>query len=212
MINLLLADNQNLVREAVRALLETDLLLNVVGEAADGLEALRQTEVLRPDIVITEVCLPKLNGLEVVHQVGRRTPQTKVLILSAYQDDNYVLQALAEGAAGYVLKSACADELITAVREVAAGRRFLSPLLSERAIEVYFRGGHTARGDSYSLLSPRERQILNMIAQGFRNSQIAQQLSISPRTVEVHRANLMRKVGMHSQTELIQYAVRQSIL
>jgi len=207
-----LADDHPVVRQGLHALLETQSDFIVVGEAADGLEAVRLVERLKPNVLVLDLMMPGLNGLEVTRQVCQRTPQTCVVIVSMYSNEAYVLEALRNGATGYVLKDTETSELVQAVREVAAGRRYLSPPLSERAIEAYVKKAHAAPLDLYETLTTREREVLHLSAEGCTNGEIGTRLGISPRTAETHRANLLRKLGLHSQTELVRYALQRGIL
>ena len=208
-----LADDHIVVRQGLRALLETEPDFRVIGEVGDGLEAVHLVERLQPDVLVLDLMLPGLSGLEVTRLVHRGSPQTRVLILSMYADEAYVLQALKNGAAGYVLKDSSAADLVQAVREVARGRRYLSPPLSERAIERYAQKAETStQEDSYEMLTTREREVLHLAAEGHTNAEIAARLGISPRTVETHRANLMHKLGIHTQTDLVRYALRRGIV
>ena len=209
---ILLADDHHVVRQGLHALLEAEPDFSIVGEAADGLQVLEQVERLRPDVLVLDLMMPGLNGLEVMREITRRSLRTRVVILSMHSNEAYVLQALRSGVAGYVLKESTASDLAQAVREAAAGKRYLSPPLSERAIEVYLEKAQMTTLDAYETLTSRERQILHLVAEGLGNSEIAARLSISPRTVETHRANVMRKLNLHSQTDLIRYALRKGIL
>jgi DNA-binding NarL/FixJ family response regulator len=209
---ILLADDHPVVRQGLRTLLESEPNFSVVGEASDGLEVADLVERLKPQVAVVDVMMPGLNGLEVTRQIRRRAPQTRVVILSMYADEAYVLEALRNGAAGYVLKDSSAVDLVKAVREVATGRRFLSPPLSERAIEAYEQKASAASLDTYETLTTREREVLHLAAEGHSNHEIAARLKISPRTVETHRAHLMRKLGLKSQVDLIRYALRRKIL
>ena len=208
-----LADDHIVVRQGLRALLETEPDFRIVGEAGDGPEAVHLVERLQPDVLVLDLMLPGLSGLEVTRLVRQGSPQTRVLILSMYADEAYVLRALKNGAAGYVLKDSSAADLVQAVREVAGGRRYLSPPLSERAIERYAQRAETSiQEDSYETLTTREREVLHLAAEGHTSAEIAARLGISPRTAETHRANLMRKLGLESQTDLIRYALRRGIV
>jgi DNA-binding NarL/FixJ family response regulator len=209
---ILLVDDHHVVREGLRVLLEAEPDLSVVGEAADGLEVAKLVERLQPNVMVVDLMMPGLNGLEVTRHVRQHFTETRVVILSMYANEAYVLQALRNGADGYVLKDATATELVRAVREAAAGRRYLSPPLSERAIEAYVHKAQTATPDVYETLTTREREVLQLAAEGHRNPQIAARLMISPRTAETHRTNLMRKLGLNTQTDLVRYAVRQGLL
>jgi DNA-binding NarL/FixJ family response regulator len=209
---IVLADDHHIVRQGLRALLEAEPDFSVVGEAADGLTAIDLVERLKPRVLVIDVVMPGLNGLEVTRRVSRSSPRTRVVILSMYANEAYVLEALNNGAAGYVLKCSDIAELVRAVREVAAGRRYLSPPFSERAVEDYVQKAKTAPLDAYETLTAREREVLHLAAAGQTRSEIGKRLFISPRTVEVHRANLMRKLGLRTQTDLVRYAVRRGIV
>ena len=212
---IILAEDHHIVRQGLRALLEAEPDIQIVGEAANGLEAAQLAESRRPDVMIVDLMMPGLNGLEVTRQVAQRSPQTQVIILSAFENEAYVTEALGSGAAGYVLKRSSAADLVRAVREVVAGRRYLSPSLSERAIEAYVRYIQQVRDsdlDPYETLTPREREVLHLAAEGHTNAEIAERLSISPRTVETHRANMMHKLGLRTSTDLIRYAMQRGIL
>ena len=212
MTTIVLADDHRVVRQGLRALLEAESGFRLVGEAGDGLETVQLVERLHPDVLVLDLMMPGLNGLEVTLQVGKRSPQTRVVILSMHANEAYVLEALRNGAAGYVLKDASAAELVQAVREVAAGRRYLSSPLSERAIEAYVGKAQETTLDRYETLTTREREVLHLVAEGHTNAEIAARLSISPRTAETHRANMMRKLGLQTQTDLIRYALRRGII
>jgi DNA-binding NarL/FixJ family response regulator len=212
MTTLVLADDHPFVLLGLRALLKTEPDLSVVGEAMDGPEAVALTERLRPDVLVLDLMMPGLSGLEVLGRVGLQSPETRVVVLSSYDREDYVLGALRSGARGYVLKDSCVVELVRAVREVAAGRRYLSPSLSQRAIDAYVQKAGAAAPDAYETLTAREREVLHLAAEGHANAVIASRLSLSSRTVEGHRANLMRKLGLQTQTDLIRYALRRGIL
>lgn len=209
---IVLADDHRVVREGLRGLLETEPELSVVGEAADGLEAVRLVTDLRPHVLVVDLMMPGLTGLEVTRRVKKHSPQTSVVILSMHANEAYVLEALHSGAAAYVLKNASSAELVQAIREVTNGRRFLSPPLSERAIEALADKTSTMPPDRYESLTTREREVLHLAAEGHGHQDIGARLGISPRTAEVHRANLMRKLGFHNQTDLVRYALRRGIL
>jgi DNA-binding NarL/FixJ family response regulator len=200
------------VRLGLRALLDAEPDFDVIGEATDGLETSRMVETLKPEVLIVDLMMPGLNGLEVTRQVSQRTRQTRIIILSMHANEAYVLEALRNGASAYVLKDSRADDLVYAVREVMEGRRYLSPPLSERAINSYIRQANESTLDPYETLTNREREVLNLAAQGCNATEIAQKLSISGRTAETHRANLMRKLDLHTQTDLIRYALRRGII
>ncbi len=212
MPNILLADDHNIVRQGLRALLQSEPHFRLVGEASDGIEAVRLAERLKPDVLITDVMMPGLNGLEVARQVSRSLPNTRIIILSMYTNDAYVIEAFKNGALGYVLKDSEASDLIQAVKEVINGNRYLSPPLSERALELYIQKLESAPSDPYELLTTREREVLQLVAEGKTSAEIANRLFISPRTAEGHRANLMRKLGLQTNADLIRFALKRGIL
>lgn len=212
MTTIVLADDHHIVRQGLRSLLEAEPDFSVIGETGDGLEAAQLVERLQPDVLVLDLMMPSLNGLEVTRQVSQRSPQTHVVILSMYANEAHVLEALRAGAVAYVLKESTAAELVRAVREAVAGRRYLSPPLSERAIEVYMQKAESAALDPYETLTAREREVLYLVAEGHTNAEIADRLFISRRTVETHRANLMRKLDLRTQTDLISYALRRGIV
>ena len=212
MISILLVDDHSVVRRGLRAVLEAVPDFRVVGETGDGLEAVRLVEELRPQILVLDLMMPGVGGLEVARQVTHRFPATRVVILSMHANEAYVLEALRNGARGYVLKDAGGGELVQAVRAVVAGGQYLSPPLSERAVEAYVERAKSAPIDPVGALTTREREVLGLAAAGQSSADIAARLGISLRTAETHRANLMRKLGLHSQTELVRFAIRQGIL
>ena len=212
MTTILLADDHTVVRQGLRALLEGEPDLTVIGEAADGLDAVQRTERLRPDVLVVDLMMPGLGGLEVVRQVRQRVPGTHVVVLSMHANEAYVLEALRNGASGYVLKDASVTELVQAVRTAHQGHRYLSPVLSERAIAAYVEQTRPTPVDLYDTLTTREREVLHLAAEGRTNAEIAARLTISPRTAETHRTNLLRKLGLQNQTDLIRYALRRGLL
>lgn len=212
MITIVLADDHPIVREGLRALLAAEPGYSVVGEAADGLTAARLVEQLQPAVLVVDLMMPGLGGLEVTRLVRGLVAPPQVVVLSIHADEIYVLDALRSGAAAYVLKENDTAELIMAVRAVAAGQRYLSPPLSERAIDSYIRQSHATPIDAFELLTAREREVLKLTAEGCTSAAIAAQLHISPRTAETHRANLMRKLGLHGQAELARFALQRGIL
>jgi two-component system, NarL family, response regulator NreC len=213
MITILLADDHKVVCKGLRALLEVEQDFQVVGEANDGLEALRLVEKLHPDVLLLDLMMPGLNGLEVARQVSQHLSSTHIIVLSMHSNEAYVLEALRNGAIGYVLKQSNEEDLVMGIRQVASGQRYLSPPLTERAIESYFEKARTTTvQDPYDELTDREREVFQLAAEGYSNSEIGLRLSISPRTVETHRQNLMDKLGLHSQTELVRYALKRGFI
>ena len=212
---IVLVEDHQIVLEGLLALLEAEPGLTVVGQTNNGSEAVQLAERLRPDVMIVDLMLPGLNGLEVTRLVSQRSPQSRIIILSMYDHESFVVEALKSGAAGYVLKRDGVAHLVQAVHEVRAGRRYLSPSLSERALEAYILYVEQVKNSSQKpveTLTPREREVLYLAAQGYTNAEIAAHLVISPRTVEVHRANMMRKLGLRTQADLIRFAIQQGIL
>ena len=209
MIKILLADDHGVVRQALRSLLESQPDFSIVAEASDGLEAIQMIENLHPDVSIIDLMMPRLGGLEVTHRVYKTT---RVLILTMHNSEAYVIQALRNGALGYVLKDSTADDLIKAVRAVAEGRRYLSEPLSQQMIDRYLEQIKSGPLDLMETLTNREREILHLAAEGMTTVEISTRLTISPRTVEIHRANFMHKLNLHTQTDLIRYAIKRGIL
>jgi two-component system, NarL family, response regulator NreC len=212
MTSIVLADDHHVVRQALRLLLAAEADLQVVGETGDGLEVARLVERLKPDVLVVDLMMPGLNGLEVTRQVHEHFPHTQVVILSMHADEAYVQEALRNGAMGFILKDASADQFLTGVRTVASGRRYLSPPLSDRALNAYAQMAASSESDPYELLTAREREVLHLTAEGLSTNEIAGRLTISPRTAETHRENFMRKLGLHSHAELIRYAVKRGVV
>ncbi len=211
-ISIVLVDDHHLVRQAVKNLLEAEPDFRVTGEESDGLEALNLIESLEPQILLVDILLPGLNGLEVARQARLRSPRTKSIILSMYSNEAYVLEALRNGALGYVLKSSQSSELLEAVREVAQGRRYLPAPLSRRGVDFYLQKSRAEAEDAHESLTRREREVLHLATEGLSSAGIASRLYISPRTAETHRMNMMRKLGLRTQMELLRYALRRGIL
>ena len=212
-IRILLADDHAVVRDGVRALLEKQTDMAVVGEAADGREAAQLAEELLPDVVVMDVCMPNLNGIDATRRILAAHPQVGVVILSMHQDESYVLRSLKAGAKGYLLKDSLRSDVLEAIRAVAQGRSFLTRKISRMMQEDYIREMEQ-RGldDSYDLLTDREREVLQLAAEGKPNKEIAGDLNISLTTVETHRTHILQKLGLHSVPELILYAVRKGII
>ena len=209
---ILLADDHRVVLDGLRALLACEDDLDVVGEATDGLQVLPQVLQLKPAVLVVDLMMPGLNGLEVVRQVKQRAPDTRVIVLSMHANDAYVVEALRNGAAGYVLKQAEARALVDAIRVVRGGGRYLSPPLTEDKLERWQREAQAAPLDLYDTLSTREREVLQLAAEGLTSAAIGARLQIGKRTVETHRANLQRKLGLKSQAELVRLAVKKGLV
>jgi DNA-binding NarL/FixJ family response regulator len=213
MITVILVEDHQVVREALRLLLNTQSDFQILAETGDGVEALRLVETQKPDILILDLTLVGLSGLEVAGRTNRLSPRTKVVVLSMHEAESYVVEALRAGVAGYVLKKSSSEDLIFAVRQALAGNIYLSPMLNERAIQAYLEYSRSMRTDDpHEMLTPREREIMHLAVEGLSNPQIAARLTISARTVEMHRGNLMKKLGLKTQTELVKYAVRRGLV
>lgn len=213
MTNIILADDHQVLRDALRMLLETQPDFHVIAETGDGLEAAGLAERLKPDVLIVDMMMPGLSGLEAARRTKRISPATKVIVLSMYDAESYVVESLQAGVVGYVLKKSSSQELIFAIRQALAGNLYLSPSLNERAIQAYLQRSQDARADDpFASLTGREREVFQLAAEGQSNPQIAERLSLSARTVEMHRANLMKKLGLKSQTELVKYAVKRGVI
>ncbi len=208
MSTLILADDHQILREALRMLLDMQPDLRVIAETGDGLEALQLTEKHRPDVLIVDMMMPGLSGLEVARRAKRASPATKVIVLSMHDTESYVVESLQAGVAGYVLKKSSSQELVFAIRQALAGNLFLSPPLNERAIQAYMQRAQDARtANPLDALTARELEVFQLAAEGLSNPQIAERLVLSVRTVEMHRSNLMRKLGLKTQTDLVKFAV-----
>lgn len=211
-IRVLLADDHTILRDGIRSLLEDEIDMEVIGEAEDGHMAVKLVKQLDPDVVLMDIAMPLLNGLEATRQIKRDNPQSKVLILTMHENEEYIRQLLAVGAMGYILKDAAARELLGAIRAVHRGEAVLSPAITRLVIEDYLRWGDLQPENDPSGLSPREREVLQLVAEGYTNKQIAEILSISIKTVQTHRANLMNKLDLHDRGELIKYAIQKKII
>jgi two-component system, NarL family, response regulator NreC len=212
MITIVLADDHHIVRKGIQAVLSTEADFKVIGESGDGLETVELVEKLQPNILVLDLMMGGINGLEVSRQLHKKCPQIGIVVLSMHSNEAYVLEALRSGAKAYILKDNTTDDLVRAIREVAAGRRYLSAPLSERAIDAYTQKIESPSQDPYEQLTTREREVMQMAAQGYSNSEIAERLFISPRTIETHRANFMHKLGLRSHTELLQFAILRGII
>lgn len=212
-IRILLADDHNVMRRGLRLLLERQPGFNVVAEAADGRQAVDQASATKPDVVVLDIAMPNLSGIEAAQRISTTLPGTAIIILSMHSDEGYVLRALKAGAKGYLLKDSAEDDLIEAIEAVSSGKAFFSPEISNILVEDYVRE-LKRRGsvDSYELLTSREREMLQLLAEGKSNKDIATMLNLSPYTVETHRRNLQDKLNLHTIAELTLYAVRKGLI
>jgi DNA-binding NarL/FixJ family response regulator len=212
-LRILLADDHTVVRQGLRKILEARPQWEVVAEAADGREAVKQAEEVKPDVAIIDVAMPLLNGIEAVRQIARKVPSTRVLVLSMHNDEAYVTQMLRAGAAGYLLKDSADVDLLQAVDAVAAGKSFFSPAIARVIADDYVRQlADRGASDRFELLSEREREIFQLIAEGKTNKEIAALLFLSPSTVDTHRSRIMEKLDVHSAAEIVLYAVRKGVI
>jgi two-component system, NarL family, response regulator NreC len=212
-LRIVVGDDHTLLRQGVRKILEDCKDWQVVGEAGNGRDAVRLTLSLEPDVAILDIGMPLLNGIEATRQIVRRLPNVRVLIVSMHSDEAYITQALHAGAKGYLLKDSADADLIRAVADVAAGRSFFSPAVAKVMLDDYVR--HLAEKgivDRYDSLSEREREIFQLIAEGHSNKEIADLLSVSPATIETHRAHILQKLDLHNTAELVLYAVRRGVI
>jgi len=212
-VRILLADDHTVMRNGLRLLLERQPNLQVVGEAADGRQAVSLCETVNPDVVVMDIAMPNLNGIEAARQIVNHNPRTAIAILSMHSDESYVIRALKAGARAYLLKDSAEADLLAAVRALTDGKSFFSPAISKILVEDYMRQLES-RGaeDTYELLTNREREVLQLLAEGRTNKEVANMLNLSLYTVETHRAHILQKLNLHSVPELILYAVRKGII
>ena len=210
---IVIAEDHTILRQGLRALLSSDPDFEVVGEAEDGRAAIRSVETLSPDLLLMDLSMPRMTGMEAITEIKKGSPATKIVVLTVHKGEEYVLSALKAGADGYVLKDAGRDELVAAVKNVLAGKRYLSPDISEKVIGGYLEGRRAFKGQTpWDTLTQREREILKLIAEGYKNKEIAEQLFISLKTVEKHRSNLMRKLDLHNTAALTTFAMEKGII
>lgn len=210
---IVIAEDHRILREGLRALISSEPNLDVVGEAEDGRDAIHCVETLTPDLVLMDLSMPRMDGLDAIKEIKKRHPETKVLALTVHKTEEYILATLRAGADGYVLKDATQDELLLAIRSVLGGKSYLSPGASEKVIEGYLESRKTLKtSTSWDTLTPREREILKLIAEGYKNRDIADYLFVSIKTVEKHRANLMKKLDLHTTSALTAFAMEKGLV
>ena len=212
-VRIVLADDHTILREGLRSLLSADPNFDIVGEAQDGREAVRCVEKLGPDLLLMDLSMPRMSGMDAISEIKKRFPETKIIALTVHKTEEYLLSTLQAGADGYVLKDATHDELVLAIHNVMAGKPYLSPGISGKVIEGYLEGKEDSLSvSSWQKLSQREREVLKLIAEGYKNKEIAEDLCISLKTVEKHRANLMKKLDLHNAAGLTVYAVEKGLV
>jgi DNA-binding NarL/FixJ family response regulator len=209
----IIAEDHAIVREGLRSLLSSSTEFEVVEEAADGLDAIRCVEQHNPDLLLLDLAMPRMNGVEIIKEVKRRSPETRILVLTVQKSEEHVYAAFQSGADGYCLKDARYNELLMAMRSVASGKSYISPEVAGRILEGYMEERKTSKsGAPWDTLTQREREILKLIGEGYKNREIAEDLCISKKTVERHRANLMRKLGLHNTAALTAYAIEKGLV
>jgi DNA-binding NarL/FixJ family response regulator len=212
-LRIVLAEDHTILREGLRALLSADPDFEIIGEAQDGREAVRCVEKLEPDLLLMDLSMPRMSGMDAIREIKKRYPEIKIIALTVHKTEEYLLNTLQAGADGYVLKDATHDELVLAIKNVMGGKSYLSPGVSEKVIEGYLEGRESNRSMSpWERLSQREREVLKLIAEGYKNKEIAEDLCISLKTVEKHRANLMKKLDLHNAAALTVYAVQKGLV
>lgn len=213
MIRVILADDHSVMRHGLRLILEQQEGFEVLGEACDGREAVNLAAALHPDVAVLDITMPNMNGIEAARQITEKQPNVAIVMLSMHADESYVLRALKAGARGYLLKESPESDFISAIRSVSEGKSFFSPAVSRLLVEDYIRQMQDKDiEDSYDLLTPREREILQMVAEGKSNKEVANLLNLSLYTVETHRGNILQKLNLHSVPDLILYAVRKGVI
>jgi len=212
-VKLLLADDHKIVRQGIKKLLEEEPDLQVAGEAANGREAVKKATELKPDVILMDITLSNLNGLEATKQIKKVLPDVKVIMLTMHKNEEYVLQSFQAGASGYILKEGAVEELVSAIRSIHQDQSFLSPSISKTLIDAYLRKMETGKTETpFDLLTDREREVLQLIAEGYTNREVAKSLFISVKTVEAHRAHIMQKLNIHDIAKLVKYAIQKGLV
>ena len=211
--NIVLAEDHRLLREGLKALLQTEKDLQIIGEAENGLEAIRCVEKHAPDLILLDLSMPKMSGISVIKEIKSRFPEVKILALTIHESDQYVLEAFQSGADGYCLKDASRDELLIAIKSVLNGKTYISPGISEGIMVGYLEGKKIIKGSTaWDSITQREKDVLKLIGEGYRNKEIADFLNISVKTVEKHRANVMKKLDLHNVSALTAYAIEKKLV
>ena len=210
---IVIAEDHTILREGLRALLTSSPDFEIVGEAEDGREAIRCVEKLKPNLILTDLSMPRMTGMDAIREIKRRSPETKVLVLTVHKTEEYILATLQAGADGYLLKESTQAELMIAVKHVLSGKHYISPGISDKVLEGYLDGRMTLRTrTAWETLTHREREILKLIAEGYRNKEIAKDLCISVKTVEKHRSNIMEKLNLHNVQALTAFAIEKGLV
>jgi DNA-binding NarL/FixJ family response regulator len=212
-VKLLVADDHKIFRQGIKKLLEEESDLQVVGEAADGREAIKKATELKPDVILMDIAMANLNGLQATRQIKKVLPDTKVIMVTMHKNEEYVLQSFQAGASGYILKEGAVEELVSAIRTIHQDKSFLSPTISKTLIDAYLRKMETGKTETpFDLLTDREREVLQLIAEGYTNREVAKSLFISVKTVEAHRAHIMQKLNIHEIAKLVKYAIQKGLV
>ena len=211
-IKVVVADDHTILRQGIKALLDNQAGIEVIGEAKDGREALTLIERLQPDVILMDIAMPGLNGLEATRRIKKKFPKIKVLVLTMYTNEEYVFQILQAGANGYLVKETAFQDLISAITAVYRDEAFMSPSISKKVINRYTQRAQKTNDTTCDVLTTREREVLQLIAEGSSSKKIAEALFISPKTVETHRTHIMDKLNIHNRTDLVKYAIRKGIV
>jgi two-component system response regulator NreC len=212
-VRLLIADDHMIFRQGIKKLLDEEPDLQIVGEAADGREVVKKATELKPDVILMDIAMANLNGLEATKQIKKVLPESKIIMLTMHKNEEYVLQSFQAGASGYILKEGAVEELVSAIRSIHADKSFLSPTVSKTLVDAYLRKMETGKTETpFDLLTDREREVLQLIAEGFTNREVAKQLFISVKTVEAHRAHIMQKLNIHDIAKLVKYAIQKGLV
>ena len=212
-VRIVIAEDHTILREGLKSLLSSNPDFEIIGEAEDGREAIRCVEKFKPDLILMDLSMPRINGLDAIKEIKKRFSETKILVLTVHKTEEYILATLKSGADGYILKDSTHAELVLAVKNVLSGKHYISPGISEKVIEGYLEGKKTLkRKSSWETLTQREREILKLIAEGYKNKEIGDYLCISPKTVEKHRANLMEKLDLHNVQALTAFAIEKGLV
>lgn len=210
---LLIAEDHTIVRDGLRSLVEPQADLEIVGEAGDGMEAIRCVNRTNPDLVILDINMPKMDGISVLREIKKQSPGTKILALTMHKDEEYILETFRSGADGYCIKTSSSEEVLSAIRIVLSGKQFVSPDISDKVLEGYLEGKRTIKKESsWDRLTQREKEVLKLVGEGYQNKAISDYLCISIKTVEKHRANIMEKLDLHSASALTAYAIEKGLV